>query len=77
VNVERERANSRENLPEYIDEDDLCVIDNDVDECVYEGSPADVYDWLLRSRGAGSYDVYNRGTVKKVTSSQFLAKFVD
>ena len=63
--------------PEFIDEDELCVISNDTDEVVFEGSPAAVYDWLQIYQGTTTLDVYNRGTVKTVTAAYFKSKYID
>lgn len=62
--------------PEFIDEDELCVISNDTDEVVFEGSPAAVYDWLQTYQGTSTFDIYNRGTVKTVTTAYFKSKYI-
>lgn len=63
--------------PEFIDEDELCVISNDTDEVVFTGCPAAVYDWLQIYQGTSTFDIYNRGTVKTVTAAYFKSKYVD
>lgn len=76
-NQKRDRIEEGQKVPEYLNVDELWVISNDTDEVVYDGTPDEVYDWILRSRGVSSYDVYNLGTGKRVTSGKFLAKFVE
>lgn len=63
--------------PEFIEEDELCVISNDTDEVVFTGCPAAVYDWLQIYQGTSAFDVYDWNTRKTVTSSYFKSKYVD
>jgi hypothetical protein len=63
--------------PEFIDEDDLCVISNDTDEVVFTGRPPAVWDWLKIYQGTSSLDVYNQDTGKLVTSAYFKSKYVE
>lgn len=70
------RVMEREKLPDYIDEDELSVISNDTDEVVFQGTPPEVYGFLMVNLRYGSYDIYNRGTAKKNTSAYFLSKYI-
>lgn len=61
--------------PEFIDDDEICVISNDTDEVVFEGTAAAVYDWLQIYRRSESLDVYNVSTGKRVTRAAFMSKY--
>lgn len=63
--------------PEFAEDDELCVISNDTDEVVFEGSPAAAYDWVQIYHRSESLDVYNVSTGKRVSRAAFMFKYVE